>query len=296
MIVIEKDTIIYIDQNNEVHEIFSTDLPSHLGDALELGDFVTFSRIFDLIIDNRELFNTIFAEDLGFYRIDQFLEEYHKPASHTKDIYDLEVHIVCQAHTYTDYRDFLYYTSFQGFGKLENDHESEEPYPISLSLTPLNELKNKYIRINDKVQVCTFTEEGNVDKSIIYDSQIKLFSFFSAILHEISFFGDPDDRDGVSDEMEESEEIYCEEEEEEVPWEDLKNEWQEEIEKADKEEEKARLENLKDQISSGYLKDFIESTYHETILKLETLEKDLVSLERYEDASLVKGKIDKLKL
>lgn len=295
MIVIEKDSIIYIDQSNEVHEIYPTDLPSHLGDVVELGDFVTFSRIFDLIIDNKELFNTIFAEDLGFYKIEQYLEEYHKPVSHSKDIYDLEVHIVCQAHTYTDYRDFLYYTSFQGYGKLEDDHESEEPYPISLSFIPLNELKNKYIRVNDKVQVCTFTEEGNVDRSILYDGQIKLFGFFSAILHEISFFGDPEDRDNVSDEMEDGEESYLEDEEEGVPWEALKSEWAEEIEKADREEERVRLAHVKDQISSGYLKEFIEATYQETILRLETLEKDLVSLERYEDANLVKEKIDKLK-
>lgn len=297
MIRIEKDKILYIDYSNELHEIYPLELPSHLGDSVELGDFVTFSRIFDLIIDNKELFNTIFAKDLGFYKIEQYLEEYDKSVSHIHDSYDLEVHIVCQAHNYPDYKDLEYYTSFHGVGILEGDTESAEPYAISVSFTSLNELKNRYIHINNKVQIHTYSdsEEGIIKSSPFYDGEIKLFEFFAAILHEISFYGDPGSRDDIAEEIADSAEAIESGEGESMPWEDVKKEWEEELKQAEQEEERVRLENVKERISSGYIKGFMESTFRETVEKLEILEKDLARLERYEDAKLVREKIEKLK-
>jgi hypothetical protein len=294
MIRIEKNKILYTDTSNETQEIYSADIPAHLGDVVELGEFVAFSRVFDLIVDNRALFNSIFAKDLGHYAIEQFLEEYNKPVSRIDTSFDLEVHIVCQAHNYPEYRDFEYYVAFHGLGILEDDLESEEPYPISLSFTSLNELKTKYIRVNNQVQVYTYSGEGNIDRSPVYEGEIKLFDFFAAILNEISFFGDPDSRDKVSDEVLRSAEAVDSGEEELIPMEEIQAQWDRELEEAKQKEEQLRLENVKEKIASGYIRDFIEATFQETIEKLELLEKDLVSLERYEDAKLVQAKIEKL--
>lgn len=294
MIRIEKDKIFYTDFSNEPLEIFSAEIPAYLGDVIELGEFVTFSRIFDLIEDHKALFNTIFAKDLGNFKIEQFLEEYHQPVSHTPDRYDLEVHVVCQAHNYQDYRNIEYYVSFHGKGILKNDRQALEPYPISLSFTPLNELKNKYIRANNAVEIYTYSEGGNIERSVLYEGEIKLFDFFAAILNEISFFGSPDNRNEVSGEIAESAEALEKGEEERISWEEIHEQWDNEQEEAEQEEGKVRRENIKEQVSSGYITHFIESTYQETIDKLEILEKDLVSLERYEDATLVRAKIEKL--
>ena len=295
MIRIEKDKILYTDNANETQEIYPADIPAHLGDVVELGEFVTFSRVFDLIVDNSALFNTIFANDLGHYPIEQFLEEYNKPVSRIDTSFDLEVHIVCQAHNYRDYSDFEYYVSFQGLGILEDDPESDEPYGIALSFASLNELKTKYIRINNQVQVYTYTEEGSIEQSPVYESDIRLYDFFSAILNEISFFGDSDSRDRVSDDVLRSAEAADSGEEELIPMEGIQAQWDKELKEAEQEEEHRRLEEVKDKIASGYLRDYIESTFLETIEKLELLEKDLASLERYEDARLVQSKVAKLK-
>ena len=294
MIQIEKDKILYIDDSNEIHEIYSAELPAYLSDVVDLGEFVTFARIFDLIVDNAALFNTIFAKALEHHTIDQFLQEYNKPASHSNDRYDLEVHIVCQAHNFQDYMEFEFYTSFHGVGILEGDKEAEEPYPISLSLVPLNELKNRYIRINNEVQIYTFSEEGTFERSAVYNGEVKLFDFFAAILNEISFYGDPESRDEVSEEINESAEAAESGEEELIRWEEVHERWEKELDEAQQEENKIRLDNVKEQVSSGYIRDFIESTFQETIEKLEMLEKDLVGLERYEDAKLVRTKIENL--
>lgn len=294
MIRIEKDKILYTDISNETQEIYPVDLPAHLGDVVELGEFVTFSRVFDLIVENSDLFNTIFAKDLGHYAIEQFLEEYNQPVSHIDTGFDLEVHIVCQAHNYSEYRDLEYYVAFHGLGILEGDQEAEEPYPISLSFIALNALKPKYIRINNQVQVYTYSEEGSIDQSPVYESEIRLFDFFAAILDEISFFGDPDSRDKVSDEVLRNADAVDSGEEGSIPMEEVQAQWDKELAEANEKEERQRLEHVKENIASGYMRDFIESAFQETIEKLELLEKDLVSLERYEDAELVRAKIEKL--
>lgn len=294
MIRIEKDKILYTDPSDEQHEIYPADLPAHLGDIVELGEFVTFARIFDLLLDHTALFNTIFAGDLGGLMIEQFLEEYHKPVSYTNDSYDLEVHIVCQAHHYTDYRDFEYYVAFHGVGILEGDTEALEPYPISLSFTSLNELKNKYIRINNTVEIFSYSEEGNIRRSEAYEGDIKLFDFFAAILNEISFFGDPDSRDEVSQEMIESAEALDGVEEDLMSLEEVRERSDKMLKEAEEEAVRVRMQKLRDQLASGYITDFIESTFRETIEKLELLENDLVSLERYEDAKLVRARIEQL--
>jgi hypothetical protein len=294
MIRIEKDKILYTDISNETQEIYPADIPAHLGDVVELGEFVTFSRVFDLIVDNSALFNTIFENDLGHYAIEQFLEEYNKPVSRIDTSFDLEAHIVCQAHNYSEYRDFEYYVAFHGLGILEHDLESEEPYGISLSFSSLNELKTKYIRINNQVQIYTYSEEGSINQSPVYEGEIKLYDFFAAILNEISFFGDPDSRDRVSDEVLRNAEAVDSREEETMSMEELQAQWDKELEEAEQKEDQLRQEDVEEKIASGYIRDFIESTFQETIEKLELLEKDLVSLERYEDAKLVQTKIEKL--
>lgn len=115
-----------------------------------------------------------------------------KPVSHTNDSYDLEVHIVCQLYNYPNYKDFEHYISFHGVGILGEDTASVEPYAISVSFTSLNELKNKYIRVNNEVQIYTYSKKSPVERSNFFDGEVKLFEFFSAILQEISFFGDPE--------------------------------------------------------------------------------------------------------
>lgn len=296
MIRIEKDSIFYIDidPSNEAHEIYPAEIPAHLGDVVELGEFVTFSRIFDLIVDNKALFNTIFAKDLGHNTIEQYLEEYNQPVVHTSNSYDLEVYIVCQAHNYQDYRDFEYFVSLHGMGILEGDTEAKEPYPISLSFTSLNEMKNKYIRLNNTVQIYTYSEEGSIEHSALYEGEIKLFDFFAAILEEISFYGDPSDRNEVSGEITESAEALARGEEKSISWEEIHERWDKELKEAEEEEVRIRLEKIKEQVSSGYITHYIETTFQEAIEKLEELENDLVSLERYEDAEQVRAKIEKL--
>ena len=297
MIRIEKDKILYIDieSSGEPQEIYPAEIPAHLGDIVELGEFVTFSRIFDLIVEHKDLFNTIFAKDLGHQNIEQYLEEYSRPVSHTSDSFDLEVHVICQAHDYQDYRDLEYYVSFQGMGIMEDDTKAVAPYPISLSFTSLNELKNRYIRVNNSVQIFTYTEDGNIERSPEYDVEIKLFDFFAAILEEISFYGDPENRDEISEDIVETAEAVARGEEEMISWEEIQEQWDRELKDAEREEERVRLEEIQERVSADYITHFIESTYQEAIEKLEQLESDLVSLERYEDAKLVREKIEKLK-
>jgi hypothetical protein len=114
------------------------------------------------------------------------------------------------------------------------------------------------------------------------------------LLNEISFFGDPDSRDRVSDEVLKSAEAVDRGEEETMSMEELQAQWDKELEEAEQKEDQLRQEDVEEKIASGYIRDFIESTFRETIEKLELLEKDLVSLERYEDAKLVQTKIKKL--
>ena len=85
MIRIEKDKILNENYGDGEKEISNTDLAFHLNSPIEFGEGVTLERLFNIIIENKDLFNIIFSGHMGGYAIDYYINEFSKDADEDND-------------------------------------------------------------------------------------------------------------------------------------------------------------------------------------------------------------------
>ena len=112
------------------------------------------------------------------------------------------------------------------FGITEIDPEYRQAYAIEF--TPVNELADFEIKINEKININDDTENKDAVLTVSYCKQITLIELFYAVFWELSFCGSPKERDGQKEILNERvDEIQkhidkgtldtiC------VPWEDVK--------------------------------------------------------------------------
>lgn len=231
-IKIEKDKMIHQRIGGELEEIKSLELPFHLNDNVIIGDGVTFERIFNLIIENKELFNIIFTSHMGGYLVDQFIEEFSKDADEDNDwmknMSHCEVYACFDHFKYdNDDEDNDIYYGFHGKG---NDSD-ETNYGFMGS--SLNNYKHLPIKIDNNIKFTIDTGGKLLGKNAISFEEkyktvhsgnfpINLFQFIGAMLYEITWNGTPDERDERFNELKEISDKIDSGEEETYPmeWDD----------------------------------------------------------------------------
>ena len=215
MIKIGKNKIILERDMSDTTEVAINDLPMYLGEPLEIEEGVTFKRIFDICIMNRHIFNIVFHSFTRGHNIDLFIEDYLKEIEESEFVSEIEyyeVYRVFEHHIYDDKtEDNEYYYGIHGVGKPD---ENGNTISYGLSFTPLCKMKNKPIKTNNELDITIDTGLSFDSKDFKFEDKYKtlhkaqipmtLFNFIGAMLFEITFYGAPDDRDKVGDDLTET--------------------------------------------------------------------------------------------
>lgn len=202
MIRIEKDCIIKDCLSNELNKISDKELPKYLGNTIEIGEDVTFGRIFDLLILNREFLNTALYSFTYGYDIDFYIDEIYKDSEEVNsDIEYYEVYRVFEHMIDSSGEEYNeYYYGIHGVSFDENGRKTNH----ALSFKPLCEIKNIPIRVNNELNITVDTGiKFNDVKTLsekyktLHKAQIPmtLFNFLGAIMFEMTFYGVPENRD-----------------------------------------------------------------------------------------------------
>ena len=210
MITITKDKIYFSNfslkrtksDSKKIKELEPGDISTYLGEDIELGEDVTFERIFDLIILHKKMFNSVFHQDMDGLKIDDFIEDYE---SDLKNESNFQKYIlrVCWSGILYDMGDSIQmydYPSLEAFGVIDSRIDKNE-YPISISLTPLSQIRNKKIILNHSFSIRLPKFEEN-EYVYVKHRPFRLYDLIGAILRDISHYGGPKDRDEARKDME----------------------------------------------------------------------------------------------
>ena len=193
-VLITKDKIKVRGYNEKIVNAKVSDLPLYLRFDIELGDDVTFERIFNIVMENEKMFDIIFASSLGGFAINEYFDEFLlEPNNDDTDILYLEIGHATDVWTYEGKKEISHYIDFHGIGK-------DTTY--SICFTSLNNLKSLPIKINNEIAYHNFSYKLKKYRTQMKGIQpISVFDFFDAILHEISWHGSPKQRDAQRQEL-----------------------------------------------------------------------------------------------
>jgi len=220
MITLTKDKIIYNNHfNPECDEYVEKEVEHlylYLNERVELSEDFTLEDLFNHIEKDIEAFDLIFSSCLGHYLLRLWVDEIKKPGPKKDDEIDyLEIH---RWGEYWDWGDIDLSIGISGVGKKEDDSS------YGIGFTPLNELKHLPLRLNEDFEV----SEVKIPHSPIMfiarllkkvgipvgkwdnpsphvyvkgKAEFTVYELITAVLEEISFYGDPEQRDGKMDEL-----------------------------------------------------------------------------------------------
>jgi len=205
MIKLFNDKLEYTNSNNTIDTLPPTELLKFLSSNVELDDNFTFGHLIDMLYQQKDIINHIFAHSLGFFDFEVFYQDFLKEVSpdeaddHQSEY--LEVYHVPDLWKYEINDPFDFHPYF-GFHLIKEKDEDGENIPYGIAFTSLSTLKDHKLRINTKVDF--FFHDTTVEPPHKYVPThvakldgIRLFDLIDAILHEISWHGSPDMRDGT---------------------------------------------------------------------------------------------------
>lgn len=185
---------------DKVDIITDDNIINFLSEEIELGESVTFKRLFDIVSNNLEEFNEIFFSSLGGHPLEPYLQEIENDQTEKYESDYLEIYWHCDKYD----NELTMEPSLHGICS-----KTEERY--AMDFVSLNNLKNYNIRINRKVELFDYNKFKEKDKEnnddlrlYIGDKSITLFELYDCIFNEISFFGGPQDKTEKFHELEES--------------------------------------------------------------------------------------------
>lgn len=212
MIRINKNNLVFHPHYYESKPVFveDIDLPRYLSDEVKIGKNVTFERIFDLFILHKDLFNLIFEKGTLYgYKIENYLDDYNKPDEGKPDSMTyLEIHWGTDFWDFEGEKEIALYPDFHGIKENYTDENQKEPctMPMGLDFTPICELKKYKVRLSDNAEFRGFKPEEEDKFPILLDGKKKftLFDVITAIFHEISFYGTPENRQEQRDKLDDT--------------------------------------------------------------------------------------------
>ncbi len=201
----------YLEDKTTISE---DEIVKYLSEEVELGESITFDRIFDIIRENEEEMNRIFHSCLGGFVMEPFITELDKLPTKKSDMTHLELF------WFSDKSggDVGITSSFHGIGIETSDNgplKKGEIIAYAVEFTPLNNLKYLNLKLNKKLSIINYDSIDDKDVQLeIGDKGFTIYDLFYGILHEISWNGYPDFREDRLIELEESIEAANEEIEE----------------------------------------------------------------------------------
>ena len=202
----ELDEMVENEVRKHMKKIKDSELSHHMGDLVEFSDGLTFSRVFELIIKNKDIFNNIFKTNLNGVTIDDFIADFKKKPSKKKKIpITLLIFWYCVYDSYMSTDDdeeeeFTVIHEIPTFGGVDLGQDAKitkEAVDIALSYASLSDLKDYTIRMDGSIQFAKY-DGGTEAPKLIFACDVKFFTLFDligGILDEVTAKGKPDERD-----------------------------------------------------------------------------------------------------
>lgn len=193
----------------------------HLNEELRVEDDVTFEDFFNHVMNEHEMVTIVFASQLGHFDLGNWVDEWakpyvNKPDGHTRTKclqVDWATELWDESIRDDKVREVEEWIGFGGRGEtlMEDTGEWEDDMGISFSFTPINELKNYPFKINTEYKMLDWVKyKENKDSEnrddwycVIGHKKMSVYQVIGGILDDISFYGDPDNRDEKSEELQE---------------------------------------------------------------------------------------------
>ena len=236
MIKLMRDKIIYTNHYNpECDEYVRKEvdrLCPYLNETVELSEDFTFGDLFNLIEREVDVFDVIFSSHLGHHSLQLWIDEIkHIVPKMENEIDYLEIYRCGEYWGKDCDGDIELSVGFSGVGKKEDDPS------YGVGFTPLHDLKYLPLRLNDDFEISEVKAPlriilflvrllkkigiplGKWDNPFNHTyikgkTKFSVYELISAILYEISFYGDPVERDEllvkIEEDVEEAMELYDE--------------------------------------------------------------------------------------
>lgn len=208
MIQFKSDGSIFkkFDDDKTVKQI-TTDLVPYLNEAIEFEGGLTFETFMQHIFNHEDIYSMVFASHLGHYPLHSWKEEFYKDYEKDNDAVDIEYLEVMHAYIEINMSgpnqfgitEVDIYHEFHGVGSWGKDENGKETIGgIAVEFTPLNELKNYELKLNNQVK---FLDLNTFDEICTMEHYFTVYDVISTILYEISWSGSPRERDKKSKEI-----------------------------------------------------------------------------------------------
>lgn len=179
---------------DKVEKIDNKNIIKFLSDDVELGETVTFKRLFDIVADNLIEFNEIYFSSLGGYSLEPFLQEIQNNPTEIIESEYLEINWYCDKYE----NNLSMIPSMHGVSTKKSDI-------YALDFVSLNNIKDLIVKINNSVEIFDLNNsDGKIQNLNLGNKAFTLFDLFNAIFYEISFHGGPQDKKEIWSDLEES--------------------------------------------------------------------------------------------
>ena len=219
MIRLLKDKIVYTNQYNPEYEKYVKKevpiLSPYLNETVELSEDFTLEDFFKILEREKDVFDVVFSSHLGHYPLQLYIDDIKKPRP-GKDEDEIEYLELRRYGERWDWGEIALFIDFSGIGK---EHDAGNSY--ALEFTPLNELKHLplclsknfeisevklppkiityFVRLLEKIHIPL----GKLGKWGGYfphvyvkgKAEFSVHEVIATILYEISFVGEPVERD-----------------------------------------------------------------------------------------------------
>lgn len=230
-IILKKDGIFTKDgSEQELEDVSNIGLISFLNRGIEVDPDFTLGDLFKIIERHLDEYDLVFSSHLGRFPLKIYIDDINKecPLDDRENMSYLEVYWSAE---YFDHYKFnkehpdgfsigdlkmppsepveepaeiTIYAGFHGWGEYNNDQINEQDKPqfggFAIEFTPLRKLKHLPLHLNKNFIL--YDESGEFKEIVKGEREFTVYDVISSILFEISFAGEPSERDKKWEEIE----------------------------------------------------------------------------------------------
>ena len=195
-----------------------------LGSYVEIGENFLFKDLWKFLLRDEKIMNLVFYQQMGGFPLKTYKKPVKKKAEKPEDsdpIFCLEVNWNAEIWQYTKGNTEMYLTPhFCGWNE-------KRDVSYSMGFTHVQEMMDLPLKISEKVSIYVHKCKDGYKSEIIDggNTGMTLFDFLGAILDEITFYGNPDDKDKMLGELNETMKRIESGEEKLIPIDDLKEKY-----------------------------------------------------------------------
>lgn len=177
-----------------------------LDETVKISKDFTVADFFNIINKDLPTFNSIFGSSAGGINLEEFIKEMNSNPDEedVSDVKYIELSWICEILDYGKEENKKHNSAFDIYVDVSGvPTDDNEVANISISLSHLSSLKNLPIRLKNVISTSVY--DIHMSNSSLFKSlkNFTLFEFFSAIISEISFYGNAENKNKIFKEIEE---------------------------------------------------------------------------------------------